>query len=136
MVLASHASPVWAVIPACSFTRPGDGDVERATVTIPVDPGEPVFAGHFPGFPIFPGVCVIECVHRAAVAVIRTRGSEPALAAIESARFLAPAYPEDELLVELTMTVEPVGWRFSARVSTERGDVARILLRYRIRTAP
>ena len=40
----------------------------RAQVT--VDPAEPVLAGHYPGFPIFPGVCLVEQVRLAALAVL------------------------------------------------------------------
>jgi len=107
------------------------GDGTRAIVVVPVDAGEPVLAGHFPGFPIFPGVCVIECVHRAAVGTARRSGSELALEAIESSRFLGPAFPDDELRVELTMTEETGTWRVAAEVRAGRRDVARIRLRYR-----
>ncbi|WP_326829905.1 hypothetical protein OIE13_09870 [Streptosporangium sp. NBC_01810] len=36
-------------------------------VAITISPDEPVFAGHYPGFPIFPGMCVVEVVHRGAL---------------------------------------------------------------------
>ena len=29
-----------------------------------LDPADPIFTGHYPGFPIYPGVCLIECAHQ------------------------------------------------------------------------
>lgn len=98
--------------------------VERsAAVTVArvvVAPDDPVFAGHFPGFPIYPGVAVVEFAHRASGA---TR-----LAAVESTRFLRPTFPGTTLTVRLTW--DDPGRRCSAVVSDADGVVARIKLRY------
>lgn len=93
-------------------------------VRLPVDPAEEVFAGHYPGNPILPGVCVIETVHRAA----RATATEPVvLAAVESTRFLGPVFPGDELVVDLRWD----GPKVTATAATERGDAATVKLRYR-----
>ena len=59
---------------AVRVVRPGstDPDVPPARAEVRIDPSEPVFAGHYPDFPIFPGVCVVECVHRSALATAPT----------------------------------------------------------------
>lgn len=116
------------------------GDPVLAVVR--VDPAEPVFAGHYPGFPIFPGVCVVECVHRTALAAPPTApptgsppaGSSPAglvLAAVESTRFLSPVFPHDELTIRLTWSPDGPQWRCTADVRSLRGRVAQVRLRYR-----
>lgn len=107
------------------------GDPVLAVVR--VDPAEPVFAGHYPGFPIFPGVCVVECVHRTALAA-PPPSPPPAglvLAAVESTRFLSPVFPHDELTIKLTWSPEGPQWRCAAEVRSARGRVAQVRLRYR-----
>ncbi|HEU5470225.1 MAG TPA: hypothetical protein VFV67_06200 [Actinophytocola sp.] len=112
----------------------GGWDVARAgdtvTAVLPVRPTEPVFTGHYPGFPVFPGVCVIECVHRTALAAPPGR-IEPALVAVRQARFLAPVRPGDELTITLAWSPAGEEWCCAAEVATARGVVARMRLTYR-----
>ena len=122
---------------------PVDGTVEVADPGVPgerparcvavVGGTEKVFAGHFPGFPIFPGVCVVEYVQRGALATLPEPGS--ALAAVESARFLGPVFPGSTLSCEFTWLRDDAtgGWRCRAEATTERGLAARVRLRF---TAP
>jgi 3-hydroxyacyl-[acyl-carrier-protein] dehydratase len=101
-----------------------------AVTTITIDPTEPVFAGHYPDFPIFPGVCVVECVQRSALAVAERRGmAEPRLLAVESTRFLGAVYPGDLLTVRLELRDHEGAVRCRATASTARGDAASVRLR-------
>jgi 3-hydroxyacyl-[acyl-carrier-protein] dehydratase len=99
-----------------------------------VDDTEPVLAGHFPGFAIFPGICLIECANLtalAALADIGGRGQPRRLAAVESARFLRPVFPGDEVRAEVTLSQQPAGaWICSARLSVRGADAAAFRLRY------
>jgi 3-hydroxyacyl-[acyl-carrier-protein] dehydratase len=97
------------------------GTTAVARVVVAAD--DPVFAGHFPGLPILPGVGVVEFAHRAASA---TASGAPRLAAIESTRFLRPTFPGTTLTVHLTWE----GLRCAAVVADQDGVVARIKLRY------
>jgi 3-hydroxyacyl-[acyl-carrier-protein] dehydratase len=58
---------------------------------------EPFFAGHFPGYPIYPGVFIIEAVHQAASQYGMVFLGRVKLLEVRSARFLAPVYPGDIL---------------------------------------
>lgn len=124
------ASPVTAPVRIVGTPRRADdGSLSAATVCT-ADPDEAFFAGHYPGFPIFPGVCVIECVHRSALLVLPSAR----LAAIESARFRGPVLPGDELSVELALTADSDtggddAWRVAATVRTVRGTAATVRLR-------
>ncbi|KES03007.1 dehydratase [Streptomyces toyocaensis] len=101
-----------------------------AGFTVAVTEDEPVFAGHYPDFPIFPGVCVMECVRRAAESVRPPRAEGLRLVAVESTRFTAAVHPGDELSVEVTWSPRAEGWRCAAKVATARGRTASVRLRY------
>ncbi len=68
------------------------------------------FPGHFPGYPVFPGVLTIECFAQAASILIRlTEGSFvegvfDAIGSVMDFRFLKPILPGDRLEVHMVMT--------------------------------
>lgn len=128
-------SDLYTVVPGTVAGGPVAGAllVERRTAdsavtSITIEPTEPVFAGHYPGFPIFPGVCVVECVHRGALASAPVPGL--ALVAVESARFLGPVLPGDRLDAELGWSGGEDRFRCAAAVRTQRGPAAQVRLRY------
>lgn len=66
---------------------------------------EPYFQGHFPGYPIMPGVLLIEAMAQAAVAVVIQQpeyrpGGLVFLVGVEEARFKKPVVPGDTLFLE------------------------------------
>jgi 3-hydroxyacyl-[acyl-carrier-protein] dehydratase len=101
-----------------------------ARIVMTVDPGEQVLAGHFPGFPILPGVCVIEFVRLGALATIPDREGRWALAQIRRARFTGPVFPGDVLTGELEWAQAGRAWACSATVTTQRGPAARIAISF------
>jgi beta-hydroxyacyl-ACP dehydratase FabZ len=67
---------------------------------------EPHFMGHFPGFPVMPGVLIIEAMAQAAGVLVFNRiqnreGKLVYLAMIEQARFRKPVLPGDQLRIEV-----------------------------------
>jgi 3-hydroxyacyl-[acyl-carrier-protein] dehydratase len=76
---------------------------------------EPFFQGHFPGFPIMPGVLIVEAMAQAGGALLMTeipdRDSKlMVFTGIERARFRRPVTPGDQL----RMVVEVLAWRSTA----------------------
>lgn len=70
---------------------------------------EPFFAGHFPDFPVMPGVLVIEAMAQVAgVLVLKSLGGRNQklvlLATVEEAKFRKPVVPGDQLRIEMTVT--------------------------------
>lgn len=63
--------------------------------TVPLD--HPAFAGHFPGTPILPGVVLLDV---ALQIIADTSGIALDLCEIGSVKFLSPASPGDELLIQ------------------------------------
>jgi 3-hydroxyacyl-[acyl-carrier-protein] dehydratase len=76
---------------------------------------EPFLMGHFPGFPIMPGVLMVEAIAQAGGALLLTeipdRNSKlMVFTGIERARFRRPVVPGDQLRIE----VEVLAWRRTA----------------------
>ena len=102
---------------------------EKATGIKNVTMNEPFFQGHFPGYPVMPGVLIIEAMAQTAAAlVIHTIGESDHghlvfFMGIDGCRFRKPVTPGDvlELHVEKDRARGPV-WRFKgeARVNGER----------------
>lgn len=63
--------------------------------TVPLD--HPAFAGHFPGTPILPGVVLLDM---ALQIIADTGGIALDLCEISSVKFLSPAGPGDELVIQ------------------------------------
>lgn len=76
-----------------------------------VDPNDPVFRGHFPGNPIYPGVLQMEIIGQLGLCLLHFLASGSTTIAAETtprdsravkihfAEFLAPVGPGDELIV-------------------------------------
>lgn len=76
---------------------------------------EPFFAGHFPTFPIMPGVLIVEAIAQAGGALLLTEVEDRenklmVFTGIERARFRRPVTPGDQLKIEVVVTA----WRRTA----------------------
>jgi 3-hydroxyacyl-[acyl-carrier-protein] dehydratase len=76
---------------------------------------EPQFQGHFPDYPIMPGVLMVEAIAQAGGALLLSevpdRDSKLMLfTSIENARFRRPVTPGDQLRIEVTV----LNWRTRA----------------------
>lgn len=84
--------------------EPGKRAVGVKNVTV----GEPFFAGHFPGYPVMPGVLILEAMAQvggvALLSAPEYRGRIALLAGIDGARFRQQVVPGDQLRMEVTLT--------------------------------
>jgi 3-hydroxyacyl-[acyl-carrier-protein] dehydratase len=83
---------------------------------------EPQFQGHFPDYPIMPGVLMVEAIAQAGGALLLSeipdRESKLMLfTSIENARFRRPVTPGDQLRIEVTV----LNWR--SRAVKMRGNI-------------
>ena len=88
---------------------------------------EPHFQGHFPDFPVMPGVLIIECMAQTAGILVLSqipdrKDKVVLLTSIDNARFRKPVVPGDQLRVEMTVISKRASlakMRGEARVNNE-----------------
>ncbi|HEX9120345.1 MAG TPA: 3-hydroxyacyl-ACP dehydratase FabZ [Terriglobales bacterium] len=88
---------------------------ERIVALKNVTVNEPYFQGHFPGFPIMPGVLMVEAIAQAGGALLLTEIADReqnlmVFSGIERARFRRPVVPGDQLRIEVMV----LAWRKNA----------------------
>ncbi|MFY9821097.1 MAG: hypothetical protein WAM82_06930 [Thermoanaerobaculia bacterium] len=85
-------------------------DGHRFIVEIPA--ASPVFAGHFPGRPVLPGIAHLALAQRALSEIL---GREVALAAVRSLKLRRPVVPGDRLELRIGPPGDDGAWRFEVR---------------------
>ena len=88
---------------------------------------EPIFTGHFPKSPIFPGVLILEALAQAsALLAFKSLGGYPSektlylLVGIDKARFKKQVIPGDQLIFTVNVLKEKRGiWRFEASATVD-----------------
>ena len=92
---------------------------------------EHFFQGHFPGYPIMPGVLIVEAMAQTAGAlVLNTLGDEHAgklvfFMSIDGARFRKPVSPGDTVLIHVKLTQKrPPVWKYAAEAKVDGKKVA------------
>ena len=88
---------------------------------------EPIFTGHFPQSPIFPGVLILEAMAQtSALLAFKSMGGYPSektlylLVGIDKARFKRQVIPGDQLVIDVSVRKERRGiWRFDAKAKVD-----------------
>jgi len=107
-----------------------------------VSVNEHFFVGHFPHYPVMPGVLIIEALAQAAAILsFYTRGQKPDeksvyyFVGIDEARFKRPVVPGDQLLLEVAKERELQGvGKFAAQARVGEKLVAEAKLLCTLRT--
>jgi 3-hydroxyacyl-[acyl-carrier-protein] dehydratase len=102
----------------------------RASALKNVTVNEPFFQGHFPGYPVMPGVLVIEALVQLSAVLARDHGLTLDISGIAGARFKRQVAPGDRLMLESRM--DPVvdgagGFAVQATVEGELAAEAQLL---------
>ena len=103
--------------------KPNESLTAIKNVTI----NEPIFTGHFPQSPIFPGVLILEAMAQAcALQAFKSMGGYPSektlylLVGIDKARFKKQVIPGDQIVFHVTVQKEKRGiWRFAATAKVD-----------------
>lgn len=114
MALLPHRYPFLMIDRVLDFT-PGESLTAIKNVTI----NEPIFTGHFPTMPIFPGVLILEALAQATgilgfkTVTERSENELYLFAAIDEARFKKPVVPGDQMVLEVKFLKERRNlWKF------------------------
>lgn len=88
---------------------------------------EPFFSGHFPHYPVMPGVLIVEALAQAA-AILTFRAEDTIskdntvyyFVGIDGVRFKKPVMAGDQLILKVTIERKIKGlWKYSARAEVE-----------------
>lgn len=78
---------------------------KRAVALKNISANDPVFQGHYPGHPIFPGVLIIEALAQAGAVALLSQpewaGKMPIFAGMDEVKFKKPVVPGDQLRLEV-----------------------------------
>lgn len=95
----------------------------KATGIKNVTINEPFFHGHFPDYPIMPGVLIVEAMAQVAGILASRSGAQGNIVyfmSIEKAKFRKPVIPGDQLRLEINVIQQRGNvWRFSGSAFVE-----------------
>ncbi|MHB1131487.1 MAG: 3-hydroxyacyl-ACP dehydratase FabZ [Chloroflexota bacterium] len=115
-----HRSPFLMVDRVLEISEDGQRLVALKNVSV----NEPFFQGHFPGYPVMPGVLIAEALAQAGGILVARRGDTAGqigfLAGLDNFRFRRQVVPGDSLRLE----VEIKRLRSSTAVFVARASVA------------
>tara|TARA_B100001093_G_C26750295_1_gene980781 strand:- start:61 stop:525 length:465 start_codon:yes stop_codon:yes gene_type:complete len=114
MEMIPHRYPILLVDRIVEL-KAGESAVSLKNVTM----NEPQFMGHFPGFPVMPGVMIIESMAQTAALVVvdflgeEAKGKVVYFMTIDNARFRKPVTPGDSMYIHVDKVQSrgPV-WKF------------------------
>ena len=102
MAIIPHRYP-FLLVDRILELEPGLRAVGEKQVTI----GEPFFQGHFPDYPLMPGVLIVEALAQtgcvAALSLPENKGKLAIFAGIDNVRFKRPVTPGDTLRLEVRL---------------------------------
>ena len=107
------------------------GSDSEATGIKNVSGNEPYFVGHFPDFPVMPGVLIVEALAQTASVMVAATAPDLAagklvfLTTVENARFRQPVRPGDVVKLHVVKhTQKGALWKFAGKASVDGKIVA------------
>jgi beta-hydroxyacyl-ACP dehydratase FabZ len=103
-------------------------EAERVVGIKNVTVNEPFFVGHFPDFPVMPGVMIIEAMAQVAGVLVLSQIEDRAsklvlLAGVDGAKFRKPVRPGDQLRIEMHLLKKKASLAKMSGTATVNGEV-------------
>ncbi len=121
MEMIPHRYPILLVDRVLELVA-GESAVSLKNVTM----NEPHFMGHFPGYPVMPGVLIVEAMAQTAALVVveamgaAAEGKVVYFMTIDNARFRRPVTPGDALHIHVTKTQSRANvWKFKGEAKVD-----------------
>jgi 3-hydroxyacyl-[acyl-carrier-protein] dehydratase len=97
-----------------------------------IDTDEPCLAGHFPGYPLFPGALLCEAIFQSGAMLMgelnkkngNLSGELPLLTRIREAKFKKPVFPGDIIVMSVTLLENTANAYFFHGVARVRDKIA------------
>jgi beta-hydroxyacyl-ACP dehydratase FabZ len=94
--------------PMLLVDRINELEPERVVGVKNVTANEPFFSGHFPDFPVMPGVLIVEAMAQVAGVLVLSQIPDRAnklvlLVSVDGAKFRKPVRPGDQLIIEMNV---------------------------------
>ena len=123
MEILPHRYP-FLLVDRAEVMEEGKGAIGYKNVTI----NEPFFQGHFPDYPVMPGVLIVEALAQAgAIALLNKeefKGKTPFFAGIDKVRFKKQVLPGDTLRLEVEIIKLRGSIGFGKATATVDGKIA------------
>lgn len=74
-----------------------------ATVRVELLPSHPIYAGHFPGRPVLPGVCTLTIIKEC---IGRILGQNVSYASIKECKYISTLIPAKDLFITISLTID------------------------------
>lgn len=78
-----------------------DGD--SATIRVELLPSHSIYAGHFPGQPVVPGVCTLTIIKECICEVL---GEDVSYSSIRECKYMSALIPAKDLFITVSLTVD------------------------------
>jgi 3-hydroxyacyl-[acyl-carrier-protein] dehydratase len=118
--------PPFLLVDRCEDYRPSESIVGIKCVSM----NEPFFVGHFPDYPVMPGVLIVEAIAQSGAVLmsksldVDVAGKTILFMSLDNARFRAPVRPGDELRMNVdVLRARRDIYKFKGK-ATVRGKVA------------